>query len=83
MIKTAKVFFKNNILKLIPDLDGFDNILMKQCIEWDIVHYLVEDAYKDKLKSDLLFFELLYFYESGYIPCGWNGEWPSGQLIVF
>ncbi|MEW5289573.1 hypothetical protein ABW286_10345 [Erwinia papayae] len=83
LIKSAKVFFKNNILTLVPDLDGFDNILMKQCIEWDIVHYLVEDAYKDKLKSDLFFSELLSVYESGHIPCGWNGKWPSGQLIVF
>jgi hypothetical protein len=47
------------------------------------MHYLIEDAYKTKLKGELFFEKLITIYEKGYIPCGWSGEWPEGNLIVY
>lgn len=29
------------------------------------------------------FTDLFRVYQSGNFPCGWVGEWPQGQLVVF
>lgn len=83
LVKEAKAFLKNELMKHSFDLSGFDNKLLLQCIEWDVVHYLVEDAYKEKLKNSLFFDRLITVYESGHIPCGWDGEWPKGNLVIY
>lgn len=83
LAKDAKVFWKDELLKKIPHLDGFDNVLFLQCIEWDVIHYLIEDAYKDKIKKPLFFDSLIHIYESGHMPCGWDGVWPNGKLVVY
>lgn len=83
LAKDAKVFWKDELLKKIPHLDGFDNVLLLQCIEWDVIHYLIENIYKDKIKKPLFFDSLICIYESGHIPCGWDGVWPNGNLVVY
>jgi len=30
-----------------------------------------------------VFYEMWYWYQAGHWPCGWEGEWPQGRLIVF
>ncbi|MFG1175847.1 hypothetical protein AAFN90_20105 [Erwiniaceae bacterium CAU 1747] len=81
--KEAKLFFTNDIKPKIPHLNDFDNTLLHQCIEWDVIHYLIEDFYSEKLKAPLFFNKLVSIYESGHIPCGWVGSWPKGQLVVY
>ncbi|MDV7003174.1 hypothetical protein [Dickeya solani] len=83
LAQEAKSFLKDKLLKQIPHLNGFDNVLLLQCIEWDVVSYLIEDAYKDKIKKPLFFDSLIRIYESGHIPCGWDGVWPNGKLVVY
>lgn len=51
LIKESKDFFEKELLAIIPPLCGLDNTLLHQCLEWDIIHYLVEDAYKENLKE--------------------------------
>jgi hypothetical protein len=80
----AKNFFeKEEISKRINFIQGFDSTILLQCIRWDVGHYLIEDAYKLKLKGRLFFENLITIYEKGHIPCGWMGEWPKGNLIVY
>ncbi|CAM3682334.1 MULTISPECIES: hypothetical protein [Yersinia] len=81
--KEAKLFFTNDIKPKIPNLNDFDNTLLHQYIEWDVIHYLIEDFYSEKLKTPLFFNKLVSIYESGHIPCGWVGSWPKGQLVVY
>jgi len=83
LIKESKDFFEKELLAIIPHLNGFDNTLLRQCLEWDIIHYLVEDAYKENLKEPFFFEVLISIYESGHIPCGWAGKWPNGHMIVY
>ncbi|KML65704.1 hypothetical protein [Pectobacterium peruviense] len=83
LAQEAKSFLKGKLLKQIPHLNGFDNVLLLQCIEWDVVSYLIEGAYKDKIKKPLFFDSLIHIYESGHIPCGWDGVWPNGKLVVY
>ncbi|CNK32776.1 Uncharacterised protein [Yersinia aldovae] len=81
--KEAKLFFTNDIKPKIPHLNDFDNTLLHQCIEWDVIHYLIEYFYSEKLKAPLFFNKLVSIYESGHIPCGWVGNWPKGQLVIY
>ena len=83
LIKESKTFFENELLATIPHLSSFDNTLLYQCLEWDIIHYLVEDVYKKYLRGPFFFGQLISIYESGHIPCGWSGEWPKGKVIVY
>ncbi|MCG3461560.1 hypothetical protein L7G72_06770 [Xenorhabdus bovienii] len=79
----AKSFINNEIIKNFSDIDGVDPILLSQCVRWDLMHYLIEDTYKEKLTRPLFFAGLVDIYERGYLPCGWDGEWPNGNLIVY
>lgn len=81
--KEAKLFFLNEIKPKVIHLNGFNNTLLLQCFEWDVIHYLIEDFYSEKLKSPLFFHSLISIYESGHFPCGWFGNWPKGQLVMY
>ncbi|MGG4610742.1 hypothetical protein [Providencia sp. Me31A] len=81
--KEAKKFFDENLKGRIPAIRGFDNILLIQCLQWDLAHYLIESYYSSVLKKSLFFEQLIVIYELGHIPCGWEGNWPSGKIIVY
>ena len=52
------------------------------CVHWDILHAVAEIAYEG-CRPPAFFRRLLAVYRRGHFPCGWNGEWPDGQLLVF
>ncbi|MDE1186006.1 MAG: hypothetical protein PW844_05935 [Pantoea sp.] len=79
----ARLFFDAKITSSIPSINGIDNNLLIHCVSWDITHYFIEDYYKECLRGDLFFNRLVSVYESGHLPCGWNGKWPSGKLIIY
>lgn len=81
--KEAKLFFENDIKPKLTHLNDFDNMLLHQCIEWDVLHYLIEDFYSGKLKMPLFFDKLISIYECGHIPCGWVGNWSKGHLVIY
>ncbi|MDG0803648.1 hypothetical protein [Pectobacterium polaris] len=83
LVKEAKFFVENTVIPSVPNVDRVDMKLIFINIKWDLVHYLLEDAYKDKLKQSLFFNELVCVYEHGHIPCGWDGVWPSGNLVIY
>ncbi|MFD0588386.1 hypothetical protein ACFQZE_10265 [Paenibacillus sp. GCM10027627] len=51
-------------------------------VKWDILHVILEDAYS-KYYRKTFFRDLLEVYEKGNFPCGWEGKWPKGNLIVY
>jgi hypothetical protein len=52
-------------------------------VEWDLLHALMENSFLDTGHRAFFFLELLTVYEAGHYPCGWNGAWPDGRLVVF
>lgn len=77
--------FKPELDKLIENipLQHSDSTSLKADLQWNLFSYLMEDHYKDKLKKPLFFERLICIYEAGYIPCGWEGEWPQGRLVIY
>jgi hypothetical protein len=61
------------------DLD----IAFVHCVQWDILGALMENSYLRSGHSAFFFLELLMVFEAGHFPCGWQGEWPKGKLLVY
>ena len=55
--------------------------LFIDCVQWDTLHAVMETAYAN-FAPHTFFRTLLTVYESGHFPCGWNGKWPGGTLMV-
>jgi hypothetical protein len=51
-------------------------------IRWTIVAALMEHEYRDCRGAPKFFLHLLDVYRGGHIPCGWEGSWPNGKLLV-
>jgi hypothetical protein len=51
-------------------------------MKWQLIHGCVEVAYSD-LYPPTLFLKLTNYYLEGYYPCGWEGDFPNGLLVVF
>lgn len=79
----ARDFVENIIIPSVPQINDIDMELLFTNMKWDLVNYLMEDAYKNKLRIPLFFSSLVSIYELGHIPCGWVGSWPKGQLVVY
>jgi hypothetical protein len=61
---------------------GLD-IALVHSVRWDILGALMENAYLRSGHSAFFFLEMLTVYEAGRFPCGWQGEWPKGRLLVY
>lgn len=83
LAKKIREVLENEIVPHMP-IEFTLNKVIIDSVKWDIMHYLVECFYKEKLKNkDFLFNSLIDIYERGHIPCGWEGEWPQGKLIIY
>jgi hypothetical protein len=61
---------------------GLD-IAFVHSVQWDILGALIENSYLRSGHRAFFFLELLTVYEAGHFPCGWEGEWPEGKLLVY
>jgi len=51
-------------------------------VRYDIFLFAMECEYNDVIPAN--FFTMLsYFYYIGHFPCGWDGDFSHGRLIVF
>jgi hypothetical protein len=46
------------------------------------VHLIVEDAYAD-LEPPTFYRDLFDVYARGRFPCGWEGAFPAGRVLVW
>lgn len=52
------------------------------CVNWDVLGLLMECEYAD-LTDSRWFHTLGDWFLRGRFPCGWDGEFPRGRLIVY
>ncbi|MCY8232251.1 hypothetical protein [Priestia endophytica] len=51
-------------------------------VEYDAVNILMVLSYREYYESK--FYNMLYeVYATGHLPCGWNGKYPRGNLLVY
>ncbi len=51
-------------------------------VNWDIVHLCMEAEYADVFPP-AFYASQAYWYVKGHFPCGWQGEFPNGKLIIY
>lgn len=51
-------------------------------VQWDILHLLMECEYADVYPPGY-YASQAYWYVKGHFPCGWQGNFPAGKLIIY
>jgi hypothetical protein len=69
--KTKTVVEANRLPKIFVD-----------SVNWDILHLCMEAEYGDIFPPGF-YASQAYWYVHGHFPCGWQGNFPDGRLIVF
>ena len=55
----------------------FENV-----VQWDVLGVCMESEFADVYPPGF-FASNAYWYIKGHFPCGWEGEFPKGTLIVY
>jgi hypothetical protein len=69
--KIAKVTSDHNLPKEFRD-----------SVLWDMCHLGMESEFSDVYPPGF-FASHAYWYVKGHFPCGWQGEFPDGKLIIY
>lgn len=69
--KIERVVRENDLPKVFEDT-----------VQWDILAVCMEAEYAD-VQPPGFFKSQAYWYVSGHFPCGWEGEFPEGRLIIY
>jgi hypothetical protein len=51
-------------------------------VRWDITGVCMEAEYADVFKPGW-FAAQAYWYVNGHFPCGWEGDYPKGKLVIY
>jgi hypothetical protein len=85
IVVESKKYLKADVipkLSLIREENNLDEGFVNT-VTWDILGAMMENAYKGCKNRPIFFLDLLTIYEKGKFPCGWEGNWPEGKLIVY
>ncbi len=75
-------FINNNVIPMIPEIDGINRDALINDISWNLLHFIIEEHYKKKKIIKTHFFrELFELYRLGHLPCGWS-NYPHGKIIA-
>lgn len=56
--------------------------VFEDTVRWNILGLAVEGEYSD-IVAPGYYAGLAYWYMAGHFPCGWQGSYPEGKLIVY
>jgi len=56
--------------------------MFEHCVQWDILHVCMEAECADVFPA-AYYASQAYWYVKGHFPCGWEGEFPKGKLIIY
>ena len=68
--------------KPIVERDDLPEVVL-ECAKTDMFCLLVEAEFQDVVPKGGLYRGLSFYYSRGHFPCGWDGEFPKGKLIIF
>jgi len=51
-------------------------------MRFDFINILVIECYKEYTTSEF-FDRELDIYLNGHVPCGWQGRYPNGGMIIY
>jgi hypothetical protein len=78
--KTTEPFVRRKIEAVVRENSlpkVFENM-----VQWDILHVCMEAEYAEVYPPGF-YASQAYWYTKGHYPCGWDGEFPKGRLIIY
>jgi hypothetical protein len=51
-------------------------------VQWDILHVAMESEYSNVYPPGF-YASQAFWYVNGRFPCGWEGEFPNGRLVLY
>lgn len=69
--KTRRVVEAHSLPKVFVDV-----------VNWDMLHICMEAEFADVFPPGF-YGSQAYWYAVGHFPCGWEGTFPGGRLIIF
>jgi hypothetical protein len=74
------LFVKHKIDTIVRD-HGFPSVF-EATVQWDILHVCMEAEYADVYPPGF-YASQAYWYVKGHFPCGWEGRFPDGRLVIY
>ncbi|MBL8819747.1 MAG: hypothetical protein JNL58_27225 [Planctomyces sp.] len=56
--------------------------VFEDTVQWDILHVCMEAEYAD-IYPPGYYASQAYWYVNGHFPCGWDGEFPEGRIVIY
>ena len=56
--------------------------VFEDTVQWDILNVCMEAEYADVYPPGY-YASQAYWYVKGHFPCGWEGDFPNGKIIIF
>lgn len=56
--------------------------VFEDTVQWDILHVCMEAEYADIFQPGY-YASQAYWYVKGHFPCGWEGVFPNGRIIIY
>jgi hypothetical protein len=56
--------------------------VFEDTVQWDILHLCMEAEYTDVYPPGF-FASQSFWYVNGHFPCGWEGPFPEGKLVLY
>jgi hypothetical protein len=80
VVKTTVPFVKSRIEAVVQE----HNLpkVFEDMVQWDTLHVCMEAEYADVYQPGY-YASQAYWYVKGHFPCGWEGEFPKGKLIIY
>lgn len=56
--------------------------VFEDTVQWDVLHLCMEAEYSDVYQPGF-YASQGYWYVNGHFPCGWQGNFPDGTLVIY
>lgn len=84
IVKEATPFVESNILSHAKKTQQENGLHPRfvDCVKWDVLSAISAASYTQFNPPQ---FYLRYFevYRRGHFPCGWEGVWPKGKMLIY
>lgn len=80
-LKTTIIPFVQRKIETVVNQHDLPKVF-EDTVQWDILAVCMESEFADVYPPGF-FASNAYWYMKGHFPCGWEGEFPNGKIIVF
>lgn len=80
-VKATTVPLVRRKIKPVVDEHGLPKEF-EDTVQWDVLGVCMEAEYAD-VHQPGWYLSQTYWYIKGHFPCGWQGDFPNGTLIIY